>query len=106
MYLDPDSLLWIIALSSIVVLWYKNLAYKDLAYKAALNFCKEADVQLLDQTIYLRSIRPMKNDHQLWRLRRHYQFEFTPTGTERYNGSVTLLGRQTIDIQLAAHRLH
>lgn len=106
MYLDPDSLLWIIGFSCVAVLWYKNLAYKDLAYRAALNFCKEADVQLLDQTVYLRSLRPMKNDQQLWRLRRHYQFEFTSTGTERYKGSVTLLGHQTIDIQLAAHRLH
>ncbi len=107
MYLDPSSLLlWIIVLSSLAVLWYKNLAFKDLAYKAALNFCREADVQLLDQTVYLRSIRPMKDDQQLWRLRRHYQFEFTTTGADRYKGSITLLGRQAIDIQLAAHRLH
>ena len=106
MYLDPDSLLWIIGFCSLAVLWYKNLAYKDLAYQAALNFCREADVQLLDQTVYLRSMRPMKNSQQLWRLRRHYQFEFTSTGSDRYKGSVTLLARQVIDIQLAAHRLH
>jgi Protein of unknown function (DUF3301) len=106
MYIDIYGLLWLLVICSIAILWYKNLAYKDLAYKSALQFCREADVQLLDQTIVLRSIRPAKDLRHKWFLRRHYQFEFTSTGADRYKGSVTLLGKAVIDIQLAAHRLH
>lgn len=104
MYLDIYSIFWLLAFSSLAALWYKNLAYKDVAYKSALQFCKEADVQLLDQTIVLRSIRPIKHS-QAWSLRRTYQFEFTSTGADRYKGSVILLGKSVADIQLAAHRL-
>jgi Protein of unknown function (DUF3301) len=106
MYLDIYGVFWLLAFVSVAILWYKNLAYKDLAYKSALQFCREADVQLLDQTIVLRSIRPAKDLRQQWFLRRHYQFEFTSTGADRYKGGVTLLGKMVMDIQLAAHRLH
>ncbi len=105
MYIDIYSILWLTAFGFIAALWYKNLAYKDLAYKSALQFCREADVQLLDQTIVLRAIRPVKLSQQ-WFLRRHYQFEFTSTGADRYKGNITLLGKSVADIQLAAHRLH
>jgi hypothetical protein len=105
MYFDIYTILWLVVFSFIVALWYKNLAYKDLAYKSALQFCREADVQLLDQTIVLRSIRPVKLSKQ-WFLRRHYQFEFTSTGADRYKGNISLLGKSVADIQLAAHRLH
>jgi hypothetical protein len=53
----------------------------------------------------MSSIRPIKNA-QRWFLRRHYQFEFTSTGSDRYKGNITLLGKSVADIQLAAHRLH
>jgi len=106
MYFDINAIFWILGLVCLAILWYKNLAYRDLAYKAAMQFCKEADVQLLDQTVYMRSFRPVKNPHNQWRLRRQYQFEFTSTGSDRYKGSITLLGKLVIDIQLAAHRLH
>lgn len=105
MYLDIYAIFWLLAICTIGALWYKNLAYKDLAYRSALQFCREADVQLLDQTIVLRSIRPVKNSQQ-WYLRRHYQFEFTSTGADRYKGNITLLGKSVADIQLATHRLH
>jgi hypothetical protein len=105
MYIDIYGLLWLLVICSIAVLWYKNLAYKDLAYKSAMQFCREAGVQLLDQTIVLRSLRPLKQS-QHWQLRRHYEFEFTSTGADRYKGQITLLSNTVIDIQLAAHRLH
>jgi Protein of unknown function (DUF3301) len=105
MYLDIYGVLWLLVILSLAILWYKNLAYKDLAYQSALQFCREADVQLLDQTIVLRSLWPTKHS-QSWFLRRFYQFEFTSTGADRYKGSVTLLGKTVMDIQLAAHRLH
>jgi len=105
MYLDIYGVFWLLAICSIAMLWYKNLAYKDLAYKSAMQFCREAEVQLLDQTIVLRALRPVKNS-QGWYIHRHYQFEFTSTGADRYKGHVTLLGKSVIDIQLAAHKLH
>lgn len=105
MYLDIYGVFWLIVICSLAAFWYKNLSYKDLAYRSALSFCREADVQLLDQTIVLTSLRPGKH-LQKWYLRRHYQFEFTTSGADRYKGHITLMGRSVIDIQLAAHRLH
>lgn len=105
MYLDIYGVFWLIVICSLAAFWYKNLAYKDLAYRSALSFCREADVQLLDQTIVLTSLRPSKHLQQ-WYLRRHYQFEFTTSGADRYKGQITLMGKSVMDIQLAAHRLH
>ena len=47
--------------------------------------------------------RDTRGNVRLWRC---YQFEFTATGQERYNGSVVLFGSQVGDIQLEPHRVN
>lgn len=89
----------------IIHLWNAQ-GIKQLAHSAVKKHCDEMDVQLLDEGIVLRGFwlkRDARGNVRIWR---SYQFEFSSTGDERYQGSIILLGRQIQVIQLQAHRMH
>ncbi len=51
---------------------------------------------LLDDTVSISGIRPARNDDGQIRLQRSYDFEFSDTGNNRRKGSVVLLGRRVV----------
>jgi hypothetical protein len=87
------------------VFWWKSLAVKQLAYRAALRRCDELGLQLLDQSIMLRGIRFKRGSGGRLLVMRRYIFEFSSTGGERYRGEVWLLGATLERVELEPHRL-
>jgi len=89
--------------------FYTSLRVKELAIAAARNGCNQQGVQLLDQSVSLRkvtlgrrsSIQAGANIYVC----RDYGFEFTSTGEQRYQGTVTLHGHHIAHIQLQPHRM-
>ncbi|TNC80981.1 MAG: DUF3301 domain-containing protein [Oleiphilus sp.] len=98
-----------IALTSLVILiawyWVKNREIKDQALVAAARYCKELSLMLLDQTIVLKRQRIRKNSRGRWCIERSYQFDFTSTGDDRYQGRIVMEGPRVSSIKLAPHRI-
>ena len=73
-------------------LWLDSLKTREIGVRAAQQACTEEGLQLLDDTVVIRSLRPVRDDDGQLRLRRVYAFEYSDTGDNRRPGSVTLLG--------------
>ena len=73
-------------------LWRSSMDAKESAVQICKSTCRSYDVQLLDDTVSLISIRPVRGRGRLISLRRVYGFEFSQHGVERRNGAITLLG--------------
>lgn len=104
--LDIQWLLWLIILAALIFYWRDALRVKELAYRAARERCADLDVQLLDETIFLRRIWLKRNARGQMAVWRAFYFEFTVAGTDRYFGRVLMLGSSLIEVQLDPHRLH
>lgn len=85
--------------------WWQAHAVKEAALAQTRRYCRNFDVQLLDETVVLRGVW-LKRDRGTLRLRRSYWFEFTTTGEQRYHGVTMMLGRRVESIQLEPHRLN
>ena len=90
----------------ILIGWYLWQAQKsrENARAIASDYCKQLELQLLDDTVVLSRIRIKKNQLGRIKLSRTYQFEFSSMGNERYHGSLEFLGNHMVDISLDAHR--
>lgn len=78
---------------------------KRIALQHLHQYFREQDLQLLDQTIVLKSVWPRRSDFGSLQLRRRYVFEFTSTGEERYRGLIELSGRRVQRVELEPHLL-
>lgn len=88
-----------------VLLW-QNAGVRERAIGIARQHCAQVDVQLLDDTVSLVSLRPRRDRRGNFYIARRYEFEFTSTGDSRYRGELTLLGHHLYDLQLEPHRIH
>ncbi len=99
-----------IALSAIVVFsiwyWLKTREIKEAAYLAARKYCKEHELEVLDQAVVLKGLRLKRNTKGSVQLHRRYSFDFTSSGDDRYEGFVFMLGNRVESVQLATHRIH
>ncbi len=87
----------LLALAAAIVFWLSAVNARDRARELARNFCQRQGWQLLDQTVALRSLRPVRTPDGV-RWQRRYRFDFSPEGTGRRAGELTLMGRRVIRI--------
>ena len=92
----------LIVLGLIGWLWFDSFTAHELALRTARRACESEGLLLLDESVSISSLRPVRNRHGQLRLRRIYTFEFSDTGDNRRNGGITLLGEEIemIDIGL------
>ena len=87
----------LLALAAAVLFWISAVNARDRAKAIARGFCQRQGWQLLDQTVALSSMRPIRTNQGL-RWQRRYRFDFSPEGTGRRKGELTLQGRQMIRV--------
>jgi len=104
MYLT--ELLIILGLSLIIWFWLESMKINEAARVIGARICKKNNVQFLDETVHLSSMRFGKNSYGQIRLLRKYKFEFTNSEYHRYAGELTLVGRQLKDSHMDAYRLN
>ena len=95
----PDgswAMLGLIVLAGGAWLWLDGLRARDAGIAAARSACQSEGLQLLDDTVSLASLRPARGDDGRLMLRRAYDFEYSDTGDNRRRGSVVLLGRHVV----------
>lgn len=101
--LTLSSLVWMLLVAALVSLWWNSDKVKSLALAAVTRHCRERGLQLLDQTLVLKGLWPVRDKQGQLKLRRRYLFEFTSTGEQRYSGEMLLLGLTVHELQLEAH---
>jgi hypothetical protein len=82
-------------------LWVDSMRAREVALDAGRRACEAENVQFLDWTVAVASIRIARAADGRIRLRRVYQFEFSDTGDNRLGGSITLLGTQLLSLRLS-----
>ncbi len=96
---------FIILLLLIGFYWSNAMKARAIAFIAVNVHCQKMDVQLLDEYVALIGIWPKRDDDGKIKAWRSYQFEFTSTGDERYNGKVVMMGDKVLSIQLEPYRI-
>ena len=96
---------WSTCVIAFVSFWWQSDKIKSMAMNMVLQYCRQQNLQLLDQTMVLRGVWPQRDAGGSLQLRRRYSFEFTSTGEERYAGLVELIGRKLQRLELAPHIL-
>lgn len=84
-------------------LWLDSLKARDIGISAARTACQSDGLQLLDDTVAIAGLKPVRNEDGRLLLRRVYAFEYSDTGDNRRNGSVVLLGNRVL-VMLAPPR--
>ena len=91
-----------------LVAWYWSYSQKvkQLALRASMRRCKEAEVQFLDHSVVLHRIGFRKNKALQWKMIREYRFEFTSTGETRFIGRIILQGTYVVSSDLEPYNLN
>jgi len=88
------------ALAALGWFWWEGLNKRELAIRAARAVCKQAGVQLLDETVALKHLGLDRDDNQRMSFRREFFFEYSDTGNNRLPGYVYLLGGRVLSANL------
>ena len=80
--------------------WNDSLRAREQMLATCARLCRELRVQFLDETVSLISLRPGRSASGWPEFTRVYQFEFSGTGRDRWQGRATLAGRRVVSVQL------
>lgn len=98
------EILSLLALCLIAWFWLDGVKVREIGIAAARRACERENVQLLDDTVAFRSLRPVRNDSGHVTLRRVYEFEYSGSGDDRQRGSVVMVGRDVVLLDVGARR--
>ena len=79
-------------------LWLDSIKVREIGIAAVRRACATDDLQFLDESVTIASLRPARDEDGRARWRRVYWFEFSDTGNNRRRGSVILLGHRVVVI--------
>jgi len=99
------KLLLLSLLGAGAVYWWQSGVYKGRALELADAHCRRLDLQLLDQSMVIVGLWPVRGAGGRLLLRRRYQFEFASLGDRRYRGELVLHGLALQSIDLEAYKL-
>jgi hypothetical protein len=99
------NLLLLILAGVIAVYWWQSGLFKGRARELAAAHCRQLGLQLLDQSMVITAIRPMRGSGGRIEFRRTYQFEFASTGDRRYQGQLVMQAMHLESIELEAYKL-
>lgn len=95
--MEIRTLFYILLAGVAVALFLHHNRLNQAARRAALHYCEQQGLQMLDQSAVLRGLRWHK-EHG-WSLVRRYSFEFSVIGGRRYQGWVIMAGDRTLRIE-------
>jgi hypothetical protein len=98
--LAPYEIAVILVLLAVVGGWLEAMRSRELARAAALRACRNAGLQLLDDTVELVRLRLRRDPQGRLGPFREYRFEFTADGAVRFRGTLTMQGRRVLHLEL------
>lgn len=103
--IDPLSLLMLALAVIIAIYWWRSGVFKGRARDLASDHCQQLGLQLLDQSMVITGLWPVRGVDGRLMLRRRYEFEFASLGDRRYRGRLVLVGMRLESIDLEAYKL-
>ena len=100
-----ENLTWLLIAGILLVYFWHSGRFTGKARAIAIDYCQQFDLQLLDHSVVIKGVWPERAEAGNLTLRRRYQFEFSSTGTQRYQGVLVLLGMNLKSIELEAYEL-
>jgi hypothetical protein len=94
------EILALIVMAALAWLWFDSVKAHEAGVEAARAACASEDLQLLDETVALSKLQPVRNDEGRMTLRRIYVFEYSDTGDNRRRGSVVVLGHEVVVVNI------
>lgn len=76
--------------------WLDSLKAREVAVRAARAACESEALLFLDDTVAIAGLKPSRDENGHFALQRAYNFEFSDTGNNRRTGSVVVLGRRVV----------
>jgi len=105
MYFEMFDLFLLTLVCIAIYYWISAQKIREIALSIARDECKKLDLQLLDGSVSLKKLRIKRAASGNLALLRHYSFEFSATGAERYQGHIQMLGLKIEDVHLQPHRI-
>ncbi len=106
------ELFGILVLGAIAWFWLDSVKAGETAVRAARELCKSEGLMLLDDTVAISGLKPVRDNDGRLKLQRAYDFEYSDTGDNRLKGSVVLQGHRVVILNVglriapAARTLH
>lgn len=89
-----------VAIAAAAWLWHDSMRARERTLIACRRACRQAGVQLLDETVALSRLRLARNSQGHLVIARRYHFEFSLEGNDRRAGWVRLLGTEVVILQM------
>lgn len=81
--------------------WLDTLKAREIALAAGQRACESESLQFLDWTVAQSKLRVRRNSEGQVRFERTYRFEYSESGNDRNGGTIHLLGRRVLSVELA-----
>jgi hypothetical protein len=85
---------------AIAVAWFNNRKAQEIAVAHCRRACKTAGLQFLDDVAPISRFKLVRDDSGTLRLQRIYSFDYTTTQGNRCSGSLVMLGRKPMALQI------
>jgi hypothetical protein len=95
-----SSLTLLVIIGLLVWFWQDSLKSRDIAIQVARTSCRQQELQLLDGTVSLQTIRPYYRSCDDYGLKRTYVFDYSGDGISRQTGCVVLYNTRVVSIVL------
>ncbi len=102
----------LLALAAIAWLWLDSLKAREIAVRSARAACTTDGLMLLDDTVAISNLKPVRDHDGRVKLQRAYDFEYSDTGNNRLKGSIVMRGHRVLmlnvgpDLPPAVRTLH
>ena len=93
------ALFLLIVLGCALLLWSSARASAEQARAVAVQVCRQAAVQLLDETVSLQRLSLRRDGGGRLRILREYRYEYSRDGLERVPAALALLGAKVLWVQ-------
>lgn len=95
----------VLFLCFIPYVWWIDRGIKQYAYVLAVNYCKQHDLLLLDDTVQQTKFEIKRDEQGSLKIHRYFSFEFTSTGERRYTGTFEYCNKRIRNMQLDAYQI-
>ncbi len=88
-----DIVLLFVLIAGLIRFWAEAMRAREQVLMRCRRVCEEMNVQLLDQTVALASLKLGRGVDSRLQLQRRYVFEFSISGSDRWRGTAELCGQ-------------
>jgi len=99
------NLFWLVLLGTAGHYLWRSGQFKGRARSLALDHCKQLDLQLLDDSMVISGLWPVRSAAGSLVFRRRYRFEFASVGDRRYQGELVMIGMRLVHIEFETYKL-